>query len=145
MNYIISQFGFLKEIVFDKESNTRIPMWEQRICDVTPLKSKKSINRIKTILDGLNIQSFVWNPMKEYKLENKWEVVMRSDLYDFYNDENHKVLEWIAVRRYNQDNDLNRLSGKINIDELYSEEVAKEIAKAKNIEMLEELSKKINK
>jgi len=146
MGYIISGNGFLlgtekKPIM---EDNKRIGanieyIWSDSIIGAHEYTSKQA----KQMIKYMDHDAFYWSPRKEFPLKNRWEVKQRQPGCDFLNNTTHLVGEFYAQKMVMRSNsDLSYLmSGEL--DEGYSEEEAKDIAREKNLELKVELEKKM--
>lgn len=144
-NFIISGKGFLKTIVFDKESQKHVIEWTQQLRDADKYKTSKTATKI---IEKFNLNAFVWNPYKEEPIRGKWEIKQRQYYNTFMDYEKHKVHEWIPERVVmEKKTDLNYLVTKGIDNKTYfdSYEDAVNACKVKNLEILNELQEKIAK
>jgi len=142
-NYIVSGQGFLKESHFDRDEKKQVFTWTRTLRDAKEFKSKSA----RLFIESNNLDAFIWNPFSEEPVKNKWRVVRRSKHHDFFNDEDHGVLEWKAQKvMMESKSDVRFLMtgrGK-NPETLYdSLEEAEAIAFEKNRAILIELQEKM--
>jgi hypothetical protein len=144
--YIVSGFGFLKEIRLTEEFK-QVPEWTNNLIEAKKFTSKQAKNQIRTMLPNMDVICFVWNPYQEYPKIRKWEVVQRGEFYDVMDETEHKVLEWFVRKSHVRPmTDAKHLitKGEETGQKLYmTEEEAKDVARKKNMEMLEELNRKV--
>lgn len=139
--YIVSGKGFYKETIYN-ELHERKVIWVNKISNAKSFKSGEANKRIC----NLGIDAWVWNPYEETPIKDRWDVVQRSNHYNFLDDENNLVLEWMVIRMTGLcDSDVKFIKNKAPQNRYYSYDEAIQIAKEKNIKMLEELQTKINK
>lgn len=142
-NFIISGSGFLKSTSFNKDTKQVDIEWTKILREAQKFNNKHAVATIKKH----KIDAFVWNPYTEEAIKGKWNVIQRENYYDFFNDENHNVLEWIPIKvKMENKTDVDFLLSKgIDNKKYYdSYEEALEVANIKNVEMLNELQSKIS-
>lgn len=135
--YIISGVGFFAGFV-DEKAYPKEATWTDNL---SYAKSYTG-NQAKQVVSQLcNVNCFVWSPFKQLEnIETKYRVVRRRvyniDIYDDLN-----VLEWIIVKNYDDSNDFNTLKGfVVQQYELYDYETAVQVARERNLKMLQELN-----
>jgi len=141
--YIVSGQGFLKESHFDRDEKKQLFTWTRTLRDAKQFKSKGA----RLFIESNNLDAFIWNPFSEEPVKNKWRVVRRSKHHDFFNDEDHEVLEWmvqLVMMESNSDAKYLATNKNSNPETLYDiKEEAEEVAKEKNHAILIELQKKM--
>jgi len=143
-NFIVSGKGFLKSTDFNVDTKQVDVVWTDLLRDAQKFNTKTAV----AIIEKNKLEAFVWNPYKEEPIRGKWEVVQRQKHYDFFNDEDHKALEWKAVRvTMEKKTDVNFLLTKGVEKKGYynSEEEAIEIAQERNQAIIAELECKMQK
>ena len=143
-NFIVSGKGFLKSTEFNKDTLKVDIVWTNLLREAQKFNTKTAV----AIIEKNKLEAFVWNPYKEEPIRGKWEVVQRQKHYDFFNDEDHKALEWKAVRvTMEKKTDVNFLLTKGVEKKGYynSEEEAVEIAQERNQAIITELKEKMQK
>ena len=139
--YIVSNLGFLKEIQLrerhDKERDSFDIIWTSKLREAR----KFTKNQANGIIKKHNLNCFVWNPYEEEHTKD-YKVVRRSSFYDFGNDSNHNVLEWLVVKNFLPKTDIRFLTN--GSEELYDFDTATRIAKEKNELILQEITKILN-
>lgn len=144
-HYVASGFGFFKEVGITEDFRQE-PVWTNSIIEAKKYTSNQAQNQVKLMEVIYKVKCFIWNPYKEHPKVKKWEVVQRGEFYDVMDETEHKVLEWFARKAYIVPmTDAKHLITKgEERQKLYmTEEEAKDVAKQKNMEMLEELNRKI--
>lgn len=143
-NFIVSGKGFLKSTEFNVDTKKVDIVWTNLLREAQRFNTKTAM----AIIQKNDFEAFVWNPYKEEPVRGKWEVVQRQKHYDFFNDNNHKALEWKPIRvTMENKTDVNFLltKGVEKKDYYNSEEEAIEIAQERNQEIILELQEKMQK
>lgn len=147
--YIVSNFGFLKEIQLKKdqnrnnynESNYFDIIWTQKLREAKSFTKKQA----ESIIKKYNLNCFVWNPFEEERTK-EYKVVRRSMYHSIADESEHNVLEWMAVKNDIPKTDIRFLTtlsrlGTSGSEELYDFETATKIANEKNQLILQEITK----
>jgi hypothetical protein len=143
--YIIGGDGFLKEIqqqyytndigrVYQKDYNI---IWTSKLREAQTYTTKQA----NLVIKKHNLNCFIWNPYEEEHTKD-YKVVRRSSFYNFGNDSNHNVLEWLVVKNFLPKTDIRFLTN--GSEELYDFDTATRIAKEKNELILQEITKILN-
>ena len=150
--YIISGKGFLKSIEFVSEINhfgKKKCIWTKTLQDAkafTSNQAKGYIDIINKMFDSED-SCFIWSPFDETCTKGLYEVNRRASFYNISSENEHSILEWYIRKVTVSKSDLSVLND-MRKDKLskqyYSFEEATEIAKQKNLIMLEELLKVLN-
>lgn len=143
-NFIVSGKGFLKSTEFNKDTKQVDITWTSVLREAQRFNSKTAV----TLISKNELEAFVWNPYKEEPIRGKWEVVQRQKHHDFFNDEDHKALEWRAIKvTMEKKTDLNfLLSRGVEKTGYYdSLEEASEVANERNQAIILELQEKMQK
>jgi len=142
-SYIASGKGFLKNVSFDRDNKEHIFEWTPTLRDAQGYNSKSARN----LIDKHELDAFIWQPYAQEPVRNKWRVVRRSNHYDFFNGEDHEVLEWKAQKvtmESKSDARFIMAKGNDSRETLYdSLEEAEAVALEKNEAILEELREKM--
>ncbi len=143
-NFIVSGKGFLKSTTFNIDSKQIDIEWTRVLREAQRFNTKTAVN----IIAKNGLEAFVWNPFKEEPVKGKWEAIQRKDHHDFFNDEDHKSLEWRPMRAFlEKRTDVNFLSSngveKTKFYDSYEEALA--VCQERNKEIIEELQEKMEK
>lgn len=147
--YIISSHGFFVNLEFVSE----IPhLGKQKCIWSKTLREAKActLNQAKGYIDIINkiYESddccFIWSPFDTTYHKGLYEVVRRQSYYSLMDEKEHNILEWYVSKVTVSENDLsvlNDLKSDKSSKKYYSFDEATEIAKQKNLLLLEELIK----
>lgn len=140
--YIVSNFGFLKEIQLserhDKERDQFDIIWTSKLREAR----KFTKNQANGIIKKHNLNCFVWNPYEEEQVK-EYKVVRRSSFRNFLDDNSYNVLEWLVEKNFSPKTDIRFLTK--GSEELYDFETATRIAREKNELILQEITNILNK
>ena len=135
--FIISSDGFLGDI-------KRLERGEKEYVWVDTIRKAKlySLKETKKIIEESPIKCFIWAPFTKEPIKDKFMVVRREAHYDFFNDEDHQVLEWCVMRVHDSESDIKFLKNITATAKTpyYSFDEATEIAKQKNLKILNEIT-----
>lgn len=135
--FIVSNSGFLKEIVHNKIEIDFI--WTQKIRDAKIFTTKTA----KDTIDKYQLNCWIWNPYEE-EYETSYKVIRRSNFIDYMTYETINVLDWFVEKVKIINSDINYLTNKNNNEKYYDFDTATNIANNKNAEILIEIMNKIN-
>jgi len=145
--YVISGKGFLEEIKTGKNPEC---IWTKSIRTAKSFTFNQATGSIGFIKNETNFHEdcFIWSPFEENYTTGLYEVVRRESYHSIFDDDDRNVLEWYANKVSAADSDLiclNNIKQNKKEQKYYSYEEAIEIAKSKNIVMLKEITKILNK
>jgi hypothetical protein len=134
-NYIVTNFGFIKNILFNKESLTTEIEYTDKLRYAKPFNSKTA----KELMVKHDIIGFMYNPYAEEPVRNMYEVKRK---YNNSFEEKNGIQEWVVVRAIMiNESDANFLqSRKLKSRDLMTFEQATAKAIELNTVMLEELN-----
>lgn len=145
--YVISGKGFLEEL-----KSGRYPecVWTKSIRTAKTFTLRQANGAIEYIKKNIEThdECFVWSPFKETQPTGLYEVVRIPCYYNYLDEKDCGVLEWFTRKVSETDSDLTYLKKEKEnkkSPEYYSFEEAKEVAKSKNIKILEEITRILSK
>lgn len=86
-NYIVTSFGFVKSIVFNKETLKHEIEYTDKLRYAQPYKTKGA----KLVMSKHDIVGFIYNPHAEEPIRNMYEVKQIN--HNWFDDVNHSVSE----------------------------------------------------
>lgn len=140
-NYIVTSFGFIKGISFNKETYVHTIEYTDRIRNAKEFTGKAA----KVFMEKHDVIGFIYNPYSEEPLRNMYEVKRQPPRW-YDTDSTNEVMEWKAVKAMMaHDTDVSFLNTrKSNRDHLMTLEEAERKALELNQDLAQRLTEKIN-
>lgn len=141
-NYIVTNFGFIKNVVFNRKTLTNDIEYTDKLRYAKTYKTKGA----KALMEKHDIIGFIYSPYQEEPIRNLYEVKKRQS-WSVLENHSELVEEWQVVKAFMiNESDANFLQARqLKSRDFLTLEQAQAKAIELNTAMLKELNEKLNK